>query len=149
MPSDLRSRLDAMFRSDQFAAGLGARLVEWGAGCATVEWAPRPDQVNFAGGVHGGAIFSLADLAFSYACNSWGRACVALSVTIEFLSAPAVAVPLTATATEKSRRRTIAAYDLSVTGPGGLVASCTAMAFRTQGWHFGADAWPGEYRDHY
>lgn len=149
MPPVMAERLDTLFRADSFAAGLGARLVDWGSGSATVDWEPRPDQVNFAGGVHGGAIFSLADLAFSYACNSWGRVCVALSVTIEFLSAPAVAQPLTARAVEKSRRRSIAAYDLSVTGAGGLVASCTAMAFRTPSWHFGAEAWPDEYRGQY
>ena len=37
----------------------------------------RPDMANGHGSVHGGMIFSLADTAFAYACNSRNAMCQA------------------------------------------------------------------------
>lgn len=147
VPTATWERLNALFRSDPYARQLGAHLQSWSPGTATVEWEPSDDQVNFAGGVHGGAIFSLADLAFSYACNSWGRAAVALSVSIEFLAPATAARTLVAVATEKSRRHQVGAYAIDVSDRDGeLVASCSAVAFRTQQWHLGEHEWPPEWR---
>lgn len=39
-------------------------------GFARVSMRVRPDMVNSQGNAHGGMIFSLADSAFAYACNS-------------------------------------------------------------------------------
>jgi LAO/AO transport system kinase len=46
-------------------------------GWATVRMTVGPQHLNFNGGCHGGAIFSLADTALGMACNSHGddRAC--------------------------------------------------------------------------
>lgn len=146
-----RARLDALFRDDPYMGELGLRLVSWGGGTATVRWAPGEEHRNFAGTVHGGALFSLADAAFAVASNSWGRICVALTVEIHYLAAPEVGVELEAVARERSRGRRAASYLIEVrpTGGDGLVASFHAMVHRTGRWHLGEDAWPDDWRaDH-
>lgn len=143
-----REAMDALFRADPYAAGLGASLDDWGPGHATVTWTPRDDQCNFAGGLHGGAIFSAADVALSVASNSWGRQAVALSVEAQFLAPAPTGSPLTATCRERARSRRTGAYLIEVTDDtGALVASLHAVAYRASRWHLGADRWPQAWRE--
>lgn len=142
-------RLDALFRGDAYMGLIGAELVEWEGGRAVVRWVPTTEHCNFAGTVHGGAIFSLADAAFSIASNSWGRICVALTVEIHYLAAPTLDVPLVAVGTERSRGRRSASYLIEVhpeADPDALTASFHAMVHRTGRWHFGEAPWPEEWR---
>jgi acyl-CoA thioesterase len=145
-----RDRLDAHFRADPYLAELGAELVSWSGGHAVVRWVPGERHENFAGFVHGGALFSLADLAFSYASNSWGRIAVASTVEIQFLAAPTVGAALVAEGRERVRRGRSGSYLIEVRAeddPDNLVASFHAMVHRTRRWHFGEDAWPADWRD--
>jgi acyl-CoA thioesterase len=91
-------------------------------------------------------LFSLADLAFAVANNSWGRVCVALSVEVQFLQPGRPGRALRATAVEQSRRRRIASYVLRVEDGDALVASFHALGYRSDRWHFGEDAWPETWR---
>lgn len=143
-----RSRLEAVFQSDAYLRGLGAKLVEWDGGRAVFRLAPEPHHLNFVGSVHGGALFSLADAALGVASNSWGRLCVALTVETQFLSAPLAGDVLVATAVERSRTRRTASYAIDVISEqdGTLRAGFQAMAFRTGRWHLGEEAWSAEWR---
>lgn len=136
-----------MFQSDAYLSELGAKLVEWDGGRAVFRLTPENSHLNFVGSVHGGALFSLADSALGVASNSWGRVCLALTVDIQFLSAP-VNEALLATAVERSRTRRTAAYGIDVISEddGALRATFQAMVFRTGRWHLGEDAWPEEWR---
>ena len=88
-------------------------------------------MVNFQGYPHGGVIFSLADIAFSAACNSHGEPAVALSVTIGFLSAAAPGSRLVAEASERRQGRRAGFYDVTVTDAGGaVVATVQCVAHR-------------------
>jgi acyl-CoA thioesterase len=147
-PEKNRSRLEAVFQSDAYLRGLGAKLVEWDGGRAVFRLAPEPHHLNFVGSVHGGALFSLADAALGVASNSWGRICLALTVETQFLSAPVSGDILVATALERSRTRRTASYVIDVVSEedGTLRAGFQAMAFRTGRWHLGEDAWPEEWR---
>lgn len=149
LPAGLRARLDQLFRTDALASGLGVDLVDWAPGRAEVRWTPSDEHANFLGSVHGGAIFSCADVAFAVANNSRGQISVALSVDVQFLAAAQPGLPLRATAVEQSRSRRIASYQLRVeeAGGGALVASFAALGYRTDRWHFGAEAWPTSWRD--
>lgn len=146
-PEINRTRLEAVFQSDAYVNEVGAKLVEWDGGRAVFRLAPERRHLNFVGSVHGGTLFSLADAALGVASNSWGRLCVALTVETQFLSAP-VSEVLLATAVERSSTRRTAAYAIDVTSEadGALRASFQAMAFRTNRWHLGEDAWPEEWR---
>lgn len=141
-----RAGLDELFRGDAFAGTLGAQLVDWGGGWAEFALTPTSDHTNFSGSVHGGVVFSLGDLAFSVACNAWGRVAVALTVDIQFLTAVTPDAPLVATARERSRSRRTGAYLVEVHAGQALAASLHAMAFRTSAWHLGEPAWDEAWR---
>jgi len=123
--------LRAKIRADPYAGWLGIELLDLGPGYCKASMRLGPQMVNFHGMPHGGAIFSLADYAFSGACNAHGPAAVALSVTIQFLAAVAPGVRLTAEARAERQGRRAGFYAMTVTDDQGtLVASCQAVAFR-------------------
>lgn len=142
-------RLDALFRADRYAAGMGVDLEDWGGGWSRVRYVPTADHHNFGEIVHGGAVFSVGDVAFSIASNSWGRRAVALTIDTHYLSAPTLDSAITAAATERSRTRRTASYQIELRDDRGPVASLHAMVYRLPKWFFGEDAWPDEWvRDH-
>ena len=141
--------MDAMFRGDAFAGRAGLELADWGCGWADVAFVPTVDHHNFMGMVHGAAIFAAGDVAFSVACNSWGRHAVALSVDVQFLAAPPAGTGLVAQARERARTRRTGAYLIEVLAEDRLVASLHAMAHRRSVWHLGEDAWSEDWRARY
>lgn len=76
----------AYFAGDLFAMQAGVQLDEmWDEGCVCSM--PVSDMhKNAAGGVMGGAIFTLADFAFAVASNNMHRTTVAQQVSVNFLS---------------------------------------------------------------
>jgi acyl-CoA thioesterase len=150
MPGGLRAELDAMFRGGGLGGVLGFRLVEWGDGRAVVELRPTEAVANVTGSVHGGVLYTLADSAFEVACNSYGRVCVALDVSVHHASAAPVGQPVVAEAVEVSRSARVASYRITATGTDGEVrAWYQATAYRTSRWHFGAERWPEAWRAAY
>jgi len=147
MSAELRAGLDEVFRAGSLGGLLGFRLVEWGDGRAVVELRPAPAVANITGSVHGGVLYALADSAFEVACNSWGRVCVALDVSVHHASAAPVEETVTAEAVEVSRSARVASYRITAAGPGGDVrAWYQATAYRTSRWHLGAERWPETWR---
>jgi acyl-CoA thioesterase len=120
----------AFFRKDRFAGFVGIELVDAGAGRATARLALREHHLNGLGLVHGGAIFSLADLAFAAAVNSRGRAAVAIHCSISYLKA-AQGGHLVAEAEEVSCGPKIAVYSIRITDAAGdLIARFEGLAYR-------------------
>ncbi len=131
-PSDPEATRERI-RADPYAAWLGIELLELGPGYCKASMRLGPQMVNFHGSPHGGAIFSLADYAFSGACNADGQAAVALSVTIQFLAAAEPSARLTAEARAERQGRRAGFYAMTVTDERGtVVASCQAVAFRRE-----------------
>lgn len=65
---------------------LGARLVSWRDGAATVELIVRPEHLNRSGIVHGGVLLTLIDQAGAYAglyCAVPGRVRKAVTVDLD------------------------------------------------------------------
>jgi phenylacetic acid degradation protein PaaD len=77
---------DAMFGRDRASQGLGMRIVRVAPGYAEMAMTVRPDMVNGHAICHGGFVFTLADSAFAFACNSYNANTVANGCTIEFLA---------------------------------------------------------------
>ena len=88
LTGDLRDRLDVVLRDIGFGRLVGVEVVDWEPGRARTRLLPGPHQTNVHGFVHGGALFAVADTAFEVACNSYGRVCVGLDVTVHY-AAPA------------------------------------------------------------
>ena len=104
-----------MYRTDRASQNLGLEILEVAPGRVRVEMRVRPEMLNGHGMCHGGIIFSLADSAFAFACNSHGEPMVAAGATIEFLAPTPAGELLTALATEVSRGTRHGVYDVRVT----------------------------------
>lgn len=72
------------FKNDRFATRAGMVVTEMREGYARAEMLITDDHLNAAGGVQGGALFTLADLAFAAAVNSHGLLTVSTSSNITF-----------------------------------------------------------------
>jgi len=116
-------------KADRFAAHVGVRLVEVNPGYARATLRLKPHHLNGVGVTQGGAIFTLADLAFAAASNSHGTVAVALDVAITFARA-VVRGTLTAEAHEVSMSRKVSICEVCVTDFEGVVALFHGTAYR-------------------
>ena len=146
LPNEERERLDALFRTDPLLDQLDAELLEWHPGGATVRATIQVLHTNFLGGAHGGILFSLGDIAMSFASNGYGRQAVATQIDISYHRPVQPGDLVTATATEISRTRRFAHHRVELAVRDRLVASATGTTYRTDDWHFGADLWSEEWR---
>lgn len=71
-----------LLAKDVFAEEAGVELLETGAGFARARMEITPAHLNGGGICQGGAIFTLADLAFAGACNSHGKLTVSINSSI-------------------------------------------------------------------
>lgn len=111
-----------MWADDEASQALGMRLVEVGAGRATLAMPVRADMVNGHGTTHGGYVFAVADSAFAFACNSHNVRTVAYACSITYLAPARVGDELVATAVERSREGRTGTCDVSVQAGDRLVA---------------------------
>ncbi|WP_439405270.1 hydroxyphenylacetyl-CoA thioesterase PaaI [Bradyrhizobium sp. DASA03076] len=122
-PEDIaRACADAMWAEDDASKGLGMEIVEIGPGFATLAMIVRPDMVNGQRIAHGGFIFTLADSAFAFACNSHNERVVAAQGQITFLKPGRLGDRLVATAREVSRGGRSGIYDVCVTAGDTVIA---------------------------
>ncbi len=105
----------AMLERDTASRMLGMELVEMAPGAATVRMRIRADMLNGHQSCHGGMLFSLADTAFAFACNSRNEVTVAAACSVEFLRPGLAGQMLTATASEQARYGRHGVYDVRVT----------------------------------
>lgn len=120
----------AYFENDRFATEAGMRLdalTEDGAVCS-MEISRHHQNAN--GGVMGGAIFTLGDLAFAVACNNRHRPTVAQQVSINYLGQPK-GTRLIATARCKKDGKTTCVYNVDITDETGrAVAQFTGTGYK-------------------
>ena len=114
---------EAMWAGDRSSQSLGIVLDGVGPGQATVRMKVREDMVNGHDIGHGGLTFTVADSAFSYACNSYNRRTVAAGAEIRFLAPTRRGDVLLATATEREREGRDGVYDVTVTAGETVVAT--------------------------
>ncbi len=114
-----RKAADVMWAGDSASQWLGMELVSVGEGCATLRLQVRPQHANGHGICHGGIIFSLADSAFAFACNSRNRVTVAQFNQITYIAPARVGDMLIATAEEVSVSGRNGIYDVGVATPEG------------------------------
>jgi acyl-CoA thioesterase len=122
-PDDLaRACADAMWKDDDASKGLGMEILEVRAGRATLAMTVKPHMVNGQRIAHGGFIFTLADSAFAFACNSHNERVVAAQGNITFLKPGKLGDRLVATAREISRSGRSGIYDVRVTADDIVIA---------------------------
>ena len=109
----------AMYASDRASQALGMRLVEIRPGYAKLTMLVRDDMLNGHASCHGGPIFSLADSAFAFSCNSYGGVVVAAAASIDFLAPAQGGDELTAIGVERWRSKRNGVYEVTVTNQRG------------------------------
>jgi acyl-CoA thioesterase len=113
----------AMWAQDQASQALGMEIVSVGPGRATLRMTVRPDMCNGVRTCHGGMIFTLADSAFAFACNSHNKVTVANNCNVSFVAAAREGDVLTAAAVEQHRGGRSGVTDVTVSaGDGRLIA---------------------------
>ena len=139
MTPEERARRSAalMWADDRASQAAGMALVEVAPGRAVLTMTLRDDMANGHGIAHGGYIFTLADSAFAFACNSYNTLVVAQHNSITFLTPGKVGEVLTATATEAHKAGRSGIYDVIVTGGDGRqVAIFRGHSRQINGTHF-------------
>jgi acyl-CoA thioesterase len=108
-----------LYAADVAARALGMAVGSSGSGHAVVTMTVAASMANGHGVCHGGLIFTLADTAFAYACNSHGGTHLAAHASIEFLAPARVGDVLTAEADENWRGGRSGLTDVNVKDQGG------------------------------
>lgn len=130
--SQLRQILRKMLEKDAFSKWLGLEIDEITEGACRLHFTPTSDMCNGFETVHGGILFSAADSAFAFACNSHGRIAVALDVSITFTKAVKVGELLDIQAKELYLGNKTSVYEVKIQNSAGdLVALFKGTAYRT------------------
>ncbi|WP_394349617.1 hydroxyphenylacetyl-CoA thioesterase PaaI [Paracoccus thiocyanatus] len=109
----------AMWNDDSASQRLGMSLDHVAPGQATLSMTITQAMSNGHGNCHGGYIFTLADSAFAFACNSYNQLAVAQHCSISYLLPVRIGDRLTAQAREVSRRGRSGIYDIRITNQDG------------------------------
>lgn len=106
--------VNGMLAKDAFSGWLGIEVLEIAPRRSVLQMQVRPEMVNGFGVSHGGIVYSLADSALAFACNTHGRVTVAIENSIAYPQPVSVGDVLTATADEDSATRRLAFYRVIV-----------------------------------
>ena len=124
--------IDYLNRNDRFAAAAGVQLVEIGEGYARAVMTVTENHVNGANVCQGGAIFTLADLAFAAAVNSGGLMTVGTSNGITYLHSAHVGDILAAEARQEDHHKMPFCETRVTNQDGVLICVMTGSAYRRQ-----------------
>lgn len=108
-----------MFARDPASQGLGMTINAVGLGYASMSMTIRADMLNGHQSCHGGFIFTLADSAFAFACNSYNLNTVGAACTIDYLAPGRLHDVLTAEAVEQALNGKSGVYDVKVSNQEG------------------------------
>nr|WP_272212633.1 hydroxyphenylacetyl-CoA thioesterase PaaI [Marinicella sp. W31]MDC2878547.1 hydroxyphenylacetyl-CoA thioesterase PaaI [Marinicella sp. W31] len=111
----------AMWNDDNASQRLGMRLEHIAPGEATLSMTLTDAMTNGHGNAHGGYLFTLADSAFAFACNTYNQLTVAQHCSITYTAPAARGDRLTAIAREVSRKGRSGIYDIRVSREDGTV----------------------------
>jgi acyl-CoA thioesterase len=124
----------SMYARDTASKVLGMRIVRVEPGFAELAMVVRPDMLNGHAICHGGLIFTLADSAFAFACNSYNLNTVASGCAIDFVAPAREGDVLTARARERQLAGRTGVYDVEVANERGeAVALFRGKSYRIKG----------------
>jgi acyl-CoA thioesterase len=124
----------AMYANDDASRLLDIKIIESRQGYARLSMIVKKEMTNGLDICHGGLIFTLADSAFAYACNSSNKATVAAKYNIEFMAPAAIDDELIAVARERSRAGRTGIYDVEINKQNGdLIALFRGKSYQIKG----------------
>jgi acyl-CoA thioesterase len=123
-----------MYARDPASRAMGMKIAKVGPGRAELTMTVRADMLNGHAICHGGFIFTLADSAFAFACNSYNLTTVASGCTIDFIAPAREGDVLTALAQERSASGRTGVYDIEVRDQHGeRIALFRGKSYRIKG----------------
>src|SRR5471032_833998 len=123
-----------MFSRDRASQAMGMRVAKVGPGRAELTMTVRADMLNGHATCHGGFIFTLADSAFAFACNSANMTTVAAGCSIDFIAPAREDDVLTAIGEERSLSGRTGVYDIEVRNQRGeTIALFRGKSYRIKG----------------
>lgn len=139
--ADRYERLKRFFNSrDRLCRTLGIEVTEIGHGTASTRMTIQEMHLNGADVVQGGAIFTLADLAFGAAANSHGTLSLGVNMSIAFTKSGLGGV-LTAHARETAASGPLSTYVVEIKNDDGeTIATFQGTAYRKRE-HIDLSAW--------
>lgn len=122
--------INEFLKGDAFALFAGVELLETGNGYARARMEIKPMHLNGGGVCQGGAIFTLADLAFAAATNSHARLTLSITSSINFFKAESNGY-LYAEAKEVFSHKRLANCEVGITNESGdLIATFNGTGYR-------------------
>lgn len=106
--------VDAMYNNDAFSQWLGIERVEEKEGACILRMTIREEMTNGFKIAHGGVIFSFADSALAFACNSLGRHAVSIETSISNMVSVQIGDVLTAKARQLSVSHKVGVYQVDI-----------------------------------
>jgi len=123
-----------MYERDRASQAMGMQIGAIGPGYAELTMTVRADMLNGHAICHGGFIFTLADSAFAFACNSYNLTTVASGCAIDFVAPAREGDVLAAMARERSVSGRTGVYDIEVTNQRGeTIAYFRGKSYRIKG----------------
>ena len=123
-----------MYARDRASQMMGMKVATIGPGHAELVMTVRADMLNGHATCHGGFIFTLADSAFAFACNSNNQTTVASGCSIDFIAPAREGDVLTAVARERSASGRTGVYDIDVHNQRGeKIAFFRGKSYRVKG----------------
>lgn len=117
--------------NDPYAKFLGITVDDVGEGYAKVSMDITNNMLNIHQTANGGVIFSLADVAFAIASNTYDQVAVGINVNISFIAAGVENDRLHAVAVEVSKNPRLGFYHMEVKNEKDqLIATAEGMVFR-------------------
>ncbi len=124
--------IEEFMQGDKFALHAGVELLKVSNGYAKARMEIKPEHLNGGGVCQGGAIFTLADLAFAAATNSHARLTLSINSSINFFKAENKGF-LYAEAKENFNHKRLANCEVLITNEAGeLIASFNGTGYRKE-----------------
>jgi acyl-CoA thioesterase len=112
-----------MLEKDAFSEWLGIEALEIAPRKSALRMTVRKEMVNGFGVAHGGIVYSLADSALAFACNTHGTVTVALENSISYPAPVNVGDVLTAVSNEEATTNRLAFHRIIVKNQNDVVVA--------------------------
>lgn len=123
--------LKEFFKKDRFATLNGMELIDYALGYAKTCMVVSEKHCNAVGLCQGGALFTLADLAFAVAVNSHGIETLAINSQISFIRSAKIGETIYAEAHEIVDHHKLPYAEVKITNEdGNLLAILTSTGYR-------------------
>jgi acyl-CoA thioesterase len=116
-----RKSADFLLAYDHATKGLGMELLSVAPGRATMAMTVLQSMSNGHGTCHGGFLFTFADSAFAFACNSHGQRNVAQQCSISYVAPGRLGMRLIAEAVERQRGERSGITDVTIRDEAGTI----------------------------